>query len=64
MKAILKAAGIFIVINLFIYVIISFLTWNWDVSTWTLDSRFFQVLLGIMLGGGATSAYVTVKNEK
>jgi hypothetical protein len=63
-KTILGAAGIFIVINLFIYGVISFLTWNWDISTWTLDGRFFQTALGIIFGGGATSAYVMFKEEK
>ena len=63
-KTILGAAGIFIVINLFIYGVISFLIWNWDISTWTLDSRLFQVTLGVMVGGGATGAYVMSKEEK
>ena len=63
-KTIVGAAGIFIVINLFIYGVISFLTWNWDISTWTLDGRFFQTALGIIFGGGATSAYVMFKEEK
>ena len=63
-KIILGAAAIFIIINLFIYGIISFLIWNGDISTWTLDNRFFQTALGLILGGGATSAYVIYKVEK
>ena len=63
-KTILGAAFVFILINLAIYGSISFIMWNANPGTWTLDSRFFQVTLGIIFGGGATSAYVMFKNEK
>lgn len=63
-KIILGAAGIFTAILLFVYGMISFLMWNGDVSTWTINDRFLMLALGVIFGGGATSAYVMYKVEK
>jgi len=63
-KIILGAAGIFITILLFVYGMISFLMWNGDVSTWTISDRFLMLALGVIFGGGTTSAYVIYKVEK
>jgi hypothetical protein len=62
-KTILGAAFVFILINLAIYGSISFIMWNANPGTWTLDSRFFQVILGIIFGSAAASAYIMFKNE-
>ncbi len=61
MKIILKALGIFTTISLIVYGFLSFIIWNGNVSTWSMDGRFLMAILVIIFGGGATSAYVINK---
>jgi hypothetical protein len=61
MKIILKALGIFTTISLIVYGFLSFIIWNGNVGTWSMDSRFFMAITIVIFGGGATSAYLINK---
>jgi hypothetical protein len=62
-KKILGALGVFLLVQVLVYGLISFLIWNPNISTWTIDDRFFMVTLGMLAGFGVTATYVMFRDE-
>ena len=57
-KKILEIFCVFLVVQLLVYSVVAFVCWEVNPGNWTVDERFWVVLLGGLFGFGAISAYI------
>ena len=57
-KKILELLCVYLIVQLSVYSFTAFISWKTNPGDWTVDERFFTVILGVVLGLGGIGAYI------